>query len=90
MGEIADSMINGECCQLCGQYFVKEHGYPVVCKDDWKDLTKAEKKQYQYDWIKENVPTWEMYPAFGAGCCMPMFNTLRENIIKKIIESKKL
>ena len=48
MGEIADSMVNGECCQLCGQYFVKAHGYPAVCKEDcWPDLTKKEKKQYQ-------------------------------------------
>ena len=45
MGEIADDIINGACCALCGQYFVKsyldeegneithEHGYPVACKD---------------------------------------------------------
>ena len=42
----------------------------------------------KYDWIKENVPTWESYPAFGAGCCMPMFNDMRENIIKKIKENE--
>ena len=50
MGEIADSMINGECCSLCGQYFadpdskpeqIYEHGYPVVCKECWSDLTKS-------------------------------------------------
>lgn len=40
----------------------------------------------KYDWIKENVPTWKMYPAFGGGCCMPMFNEMREKVIKKIIE----
>jgi len=39
MGEIADDMINGRCCSLCGQYFedpkdpdiMFEHGYPVAC-----------------------------------------------------------
>lgn len=38
----------------------------------------------RYDWIRENVPTWESYPAFGAGCCMTMFNEKRELIISKI------
>lgn len=47
MGEIADAMVNGECCQLCGQYFVQKHGYPVVCKEDFRELTPKEKKQYQ-------------------------------------------
>lgn len=32
MGEVADDMINGRCCQWCNEYFEKEHGYPVVCK----------------------------------------------------------
>lgn len=41
MGEIADDMINGRCCTLCGQYFIEddqiyEHGYPVVCADCWE------------------------------------------------------
>jgi hypothetical protein len=30
-----------------------------------------------------------MYPAFGAGCCMPMFNSIRENIIKKMMDNKE-
>jgi len=50
MGEIADDMINGSSCSLCGQYFndpnvenddglgtVYEHGYPVYCKECWED-----------------------------------------------------
>ncbi len=49
MGEIANDMIEGVCCALCGQYFAKEknidgadvpviysHGYPVACKDCWE------------------------------------------------------
>lgn len=54
MGEIADDMVEGRMCSLCGQYFyddkendIYEHGYPVVCWDCWKDLTKDEKKDYQ-------------------------------------------
>lgn len=39
MGEIADDMISGFSCSICGVYFEKEHGYPVVCNGCWEDLT---------------------------------------------------
>ncbi len=58
MGEIADDMIDGTSCSLCGCYFIKEiddkdperlytHGYPVVCWDCWDELTKDERKMCQ-------------------------------------------
>lgn len=33
MGEIAEDMIEGACCSICGQYFEDEHGYPVACEE---------------------------------------------------------
>ena len=33
MGEIADDLIEGACCSLCGVYFEDEHGYSVLCED---------------------------------------------------------
>ena len=36
MGEIADDMIDGASCSLCGVYFEKEHGYPVLCTGCWE------------------------------------------------------
>lgn len=61
MGQIAEDMVDGTCCQLCGQYFqdpkkeeyVYTHGYPVVCRECWSDLTQEEKKHYQ----RANVTT---------------------------------
>jgi hypothetical protein len=47
MGEVADYMIEGEMCQLCGQFFTEKHGYPVICKDCWVGLTEEEKKNYE-------------------------------------------
>lgn len=47
MGEIAEDMVDGTCCQLCNVYFSGSHGYPVVCSDCWKDLDKSEKNMYQ-------------------------------------------
>lgn len=38
----------------------------------------------RYDWIMENVPGAEWYPGFGAGCCMPMFNEMRDEVFKKL------
>jgi hypothetical protein len=41
MGEIAEDMIDGSCCSLCGQYFrlgtgIYVHEYPVACYDCWE------------------------------------------------------
>ena len=47
MGEMADDIIEGFSCCLCGVYFEDEHGYPVVCKDCWTHLDKKERTQYQ-------------------------------------------
>lgn len=49
MGEIADDMIEGRACALCGQYFVYkndqdtmyEHGHPVICNDCFEDEGSA-------------------------------------------------
>lgn len=46
MGKIADEVMQGEQCELCGVMFEEPHGFPVVCKDCYRELTKDEKKQY--------------------------------------------
>ena len=47
MGEYADMMIDGESCSLCGCNFEKSHGYPVVCSNCWKKLSKEDRKNHQ-------------------------------------------
>lgn len=55
MGEIADDMIEGRACELCGCYFIDpenqdqlyEHGHPAVCSSCWSALSKEEKKFHQ-------------------------------------------
>ena len=37
MGEIADDVIEGRSCSLCGVYFEQEHGYPVLCHGCWSN-----------------------------------------------------
>ena len=36
MGDVADDIMDGASCALCGQYFEEEHGYPVVCRECWE------------------------------------------------------
>lgn len=56
MGEIAEDMLDGSCCELCGSYFehpkknrkgesigIYVHEYPVTCWTCWKGLTPQEK-----------------------------------------------
>jgi len=37
MGDIADDMIDGSSCAHCGTFFEEEHGYPVLCKECFKE-----------------------------------------------------
>ena len=53
MGEMAEDIVEGRTCSLCGVFFVDangdiySHGYPAVCWDCWGDLTKRERREYQ-------------------------------------------
>jgi hypothetical protein len=47
MGEVADDMIDGACCSLCGTYFESEHGYPVLCLECWDEASQVDRKKYQ-------------------------------------------
>jgi len=40
MGEYAEDIYTGQTCQECGTYFVKAHGYPVLCKDCYKEYKR--------------------------------------------------
>lgn len=39
MGQIAEDIINGECCALCGQYFVKPN---VIDKTEYEVMSGQE------------------------------------------------
>lgn len=43
MGEIADDVCQGLSCSLCGIYFIKEHGYPVLCRYCFTESSAAER-----------------------------------------------
>lgn len=43
MGEIADDMLDGSCCQECSTYFVRSHGHPVLCRECWTSYAPRER-----------------------------------------------
>ena len=47
MGEIADSVLDGACCEWCGVFFAKEHGHPVVCTACWTNSSASERAGHQ-------------------------------------------
>lgn len=42
----------------------------------------------RYEYIKQQKGN-ELVPAFGAGCCMSLFNDNRKNIIKELKNNNK-
>jgi len=44
---VADDIIDGWCCQLCGVYFEEEHGYPVVCESCYDSMSYKDTKKFQ-------------------------------------------
>lgn len=47
MGDIADDIIEGFQCSCCGICFEDAHGYPVVCRGCWNDMSPKEREDYQ-------------------------------------------
>lgn len=45
MGDLSEDVIDGLCCEICGIYFTDEHGFPVVCKSCWKEMSIYERKE---------------------------------------------
>lgn len=43
MGEIADMMLDGTMCQVCGEFMGDAVGYPVTCGGCQTDFPDAEK-----------------------------------------------
>jgi len=48
MGDIADDIMSGACCQECNVYFVAPHGHPVLCHECWREYTEKERVDAGY------------------------------------------
>ena len=53
MGELADDLMEGRCCEWCGIYFEADHGYPVICRGCFAEATPEERNGVQRATINE-------------------------------------
>jgi hypothetical protein len=77
-------MKSGFCCTTAPCAYGEFNEERTACKHLQAPNDIGQRDCGRYEWIKENVPGYEFYPAFGAGCCMPMFNAMREKVIENI------
>ena len=82
-------MKSGFCCTLSPCEYGEWNNDKSACKYLSPPNDVGQRGCERFGWIKENVPNWEFYPAFGAGCCSPIGNILRNNIIKTLIAKKE-
>ena len=59
MGELTDDTVNGLSCSWCGIYFVKEHGYPVLCNDCMKFLAKKKHGKAVREYLGLQAPRFK-------------------------------
>lgn len=85
---IKPCVMSGFCCTTAPCGFGEWNEGKTACKHLSEPNDIGQKKCEKYDWIKENVEGWELYPAFGAGCCMTLFNEPRQEVIKKLKEKQ--
>ena len=85
---IKPCMKSGFCCTKSPCAYGEFNENKTACKylSDPNDISQRDCLRYQ--WIIENVPTYKSYPAFGGGCCMPMFNEMRDQVINNIKNKK--
>lgn len=76
---------SGYCCTKAPCSYGEWNKEKTQCQYLSEPNQIGQKDCLRYDWIKENVPNYELYPAFGSGCSSPLFNTVRNEIIKKLI-----
>ena len=68
---------SGECCRVAPCGFGKWNVERTQCAH----LTEDNLCGIAEEIVKD--PSWEVSPAFGAGCCRPLFNEARNRILRE-------
>jgi len=82
--KIKPCMKSGFCCTTTPCIYGKWNSDKSACKYLGIPNKLGQRDCGRYDWIKKNVEGYEYYPGFGTGCCMPLFNEMREQVIIQI------
>ena len=80
---------SGFCCTLSPCAYGEWNEDKSACKHLGAPNDIGQRDCGKFQWIIDNVPNWQFYPAFGAGCCSPIGNTIRNNIGKTIMSKKE-
>lgn len=75
---------SGFCCTKAPCGYGEWNEDKSACKHLLPPNDLGQRDCARYEWIKANVPGWQYYPAFGAGCGSTLFNHLRDRVIKNI------
>lgn len=81
---IKPCMKSGFCCTKAPCGYGEWNETRTACKHLQPPNEIGQRDCGLYEWIKANVPDWELYPAFGQGCCMPIYNEMRDKVIVNI------
>jgi len=79
---------SGFCCTQAPCTYGEWNEDKSACKHLSEPNEIGQRGCEKYDWIKENVPGYEYYPAFGAGCSSTIGNEMRQEVIKKLNKRK--
>jgi hypothetical protein len=84
---VADGLPPAVPCVQCG-YCCKKTPCPFGTWDakrkQCEHLTDDNRCAIYHDILAKPGPLWRLAPAFGAGCCMSLFNTHRIHRIRRI------
>jgi len=86
---IKPCMKSGFCCTKAPCAYGEWNEEKSACKYLLPPNDIGQRDCGRYEWIINNVAGWEFYPAFGGGCCMPLFNEMREKVIENIKQLTK-
>jgi hypothetical protein len=75
---------SGFCCTTAPCEYGEKRKDSNACKYLSEANEIGQKFCGRYEWIMQNAPDPENYPAFGGGCCMPIGNTVRLEILEKL------
>jgi hypothetical protein len=80
---------SGHCCKTAacafGEWDARRHACRhLVVSEILRDRDGFEIERYRCSRYEEirTLPGAELNPAFGAGCCSPLFNTARSRIVR--------
>lgn len=79
---------SGFCCTKAPCEFGEWNEDKSACKYLTEPNDIGQRDCGRFEWIVENAPNYKLYPAFGAGCCSPIGNMMRNKIGETIMKKK--